>query len=417
MRLLMICINYPPEIISTGVYTTGFADHMARNDVETDVITALPYYPAWRTFDGWRRPFWKARTSDNGVRFVHCPIYVPKTPTGVRRILHYLSFALAALPIALWKALARRPDMVVLVAPTILMTPVARMAARLSGAPAWLHVQDFEVGAAFATGLMREDSRIGRAAVAFENWALHRFDRVSTISDQMLNRLRDKGLPEERLFEFRNWSDLSRIVPLDGPSPLRDELGITTRYVALYSGNLANKQGLEVLPGMARALAHRDDLTIAICGDGPMRGPLQAQTRDLPMVKFFPLQPVEKLSALLGMADVHLLPQIAGVSDLLLPSKLTNMLASGRPVVATTLPDTALGREVDGVGRLVPPGDPAALARAIGDLLDDPATRAELGRKARARALDRWDMEAILSRVQTEMELLSAAASPSGRTT
>lgn len=411
MRLLIMCINYAPEIISTGVYTTGLAEWMAKDGVETDVVTALPYYPSWRVFDGWRRPWWKSRVSENGVRIVHCPIYVPANPTGAKRILHYATFALSAFPVAMWKAIRRRPDVVVMVVPSMAAAPVAWMAARTAGGAAWLHIQDYEVEAAFATGLLKENSVVGRMAKRFESWVLGGFDKVSSISDPMLDKLREKGVPENHIYELRNWANLAKVTPVEGVSPLKAELGITTKYVALYSGNLANKQGLEVLPEMARRLSHRDDLTIAVCGDGPMRKALEAMSEGIATIRFFPLQPLEKLSDLLGMADVHLLPQIAGAADLVLPSKLTNMLASGRPVVATTPLDSALGREVDGVGRITPPGDGAAMAVAVDALLDTPEERRELGLKARARAIERWDMDAILSRAKTEFEILSGTSS------
>jgi colanic acid biosynthesis glycosyl transferase WcaI len=408
MRVLVICINYAPEIISTGVYTTGMAEYMARHDVQTDVVTALPYYPAWKIFDGWGR-LWRRRVSENGVRICHCPLYVPSNPTGAKRILHYISFALSALPVALWKALTGRPDVVVMVAPSLIAAPVAWLSAKAAGATAWLHIQDYEVEAAFATGLLKEESRIGRAAKAFEKWILRRFDRVSTISEPMLDKLQEKGVAQDRIYELRNWANLEKVTPLKGESPLKADLGITTRYVALYSGNLANKQGLEVLPEMARHLAHRDDITIAVCGDGPMRQTLMELSKDAPSIRFFPLQPLEKLSELLGMADVHLLPQIKGAADLVLPSKLTNMLASGRPVLATTDPDTALGREVLGAGYLVPAGDGAAMAAQLEVMLDDREDRITLGKEARSRALTRWDMDAILSRLKTEFEIVSGA--------
>lgn len=215
-------------------------------------------------------------------------------------------------------------------------------------------------------------------------------------------------MPEERIVEFRNWANLTRVKPMPvGSSPLKAALGITTEYVALYSGNLANKQGLEILPEIARKLSHRDDLTIAVCGDGPMREPLEKMSADLPMIRFFPLQPMERLSDLLGIADVHLLPQIAGAADLVLPSKLTNMLASGRPTIATTEADTALGQEVENCGVVVPPGDAVRLANALESLIAAPQKRAEMGAAARQRAIERWDMDAILYRLKSQFEDLS----------
>ncbi|WP_168798063.1 glycosyltransferase, partial [Pacificoceanicola onchidii] len=219
MRLLVLGINYAPEFIATGLYTTGFAEYMAQEGVETHVVTARPYYPAWRTFDGWKRPWWKTRTSENGTRIVHCPIYVPAVPKGARRMLHYISFALTALPVLLWKALTRRPDVMVLIAPSLLPAPLLLAVAKLSGSKTWLHVQDFEVEAAFATGLLQKHSRGGRFALNFERWVMARFDRVSSISQPMLAKLRAKGVRKERVVEFRNWADLERVQPLTGPSP------------------------------------------------------------------------------------------------------------------------------------------------------------------------------------------------------
>ena len=110
---------------------------------------------------------------------------------------------------------------------------------------------------------------------------------------------------------------------------------------------------------------------------------------------------------MLNMADLHLLPQIAGAADLVLPSKLTNMLFSGRPVVATTEPGTGLYDEVDGCGTVTPPGDAVALAKAIAALSDDPARRESLGAAARKRAAERWMKEAIIARMGQELDRLA----------
>lgn len=311
----------------------------------------------------------------------------------------------------LWTALRWRPDVVFVVAPALVSAPIGLAAARVSGAKCWLHIQDLEVEAAFATGLLKERSLVGSAAVAFENRIHKRFDRVSSISEAMLVKLASKGLPPDRVVELRNWANLDAVCPLEGDSPMRAKLGITTPNVALYSGTIGNKQGLEIVPEAARRLAHRDDLTFVISGDGPFLPELRRMSEGLGNIRFVPLQPMEELGDLLGMASVHLLPQIAGVADLVLPSKLTNMLASGRPVIATTDADTALARAVQGCGRIVPPGDACALIEALEQLLDNPKQLETCGRAARERALDQWDSRRILKRFRFAMqELVDAVA-------
>jgi colanic acid biosynthesis glycosyl transferase WcaI len=100
------------------------------------------------------------------------------------------------------------------------------------------------------------------------------------------------------------------------------------------------------------------------------------------------------------------MPQLATAADLLLPSKLTNMLASGRPVVATAASGTGLAHEVEGCGLVTPPGDAAAFAAAIERVLDNPEEARGFGRVARARAEDRWAKQPILDRAAARMALV-----------
>jgi colanic acid biosynthesis glycosyl transferase WcaI len=412
LRILILGINYAPEIISIAVYTSGLAQKAANAGHKVQVLTAQPYFPAWKISDGHPKFWYRTDPPEKNLNVTHCPLYVPRTPSGLRRILHHVSFALSAAPLAIWHAITKRPDLVLVIAPSLISAPLGWLAAKLAGSKSWLHIQDFEVEAAFATGLLKQDSILGRSAKKFEAFALRRFDKVSTISAPMLQKLREKSVLNERLFELRNWANLDAVKPQEAQTEQRASFEITTKYVALYSGNLANKQGLEILPQVAMLLAHREDLTIAICGDGPLRELLENKCRAQNIIRFFPLQPLEKLGDLLSMADIHLLPQIAEATDLMLPSKLTNMLASGRPVIATTEPNTALADEVIGCGEISPPANPASFAHTIEMLLDNAPLRKKYGIAARKRAVERWDSTQILGRFFAEIENLTAKPNP-----
>lgn len=397
MRIVFLGLNYPPEEISTGLYSGGLCEALAERGHDVRAVVAKPYYPAWRVFDGYRG-LGATRGRERGVDVTRVPLYVPAVPTGLRRILHYLSFALsAALPV-LARALRARPDMVITVAPTLVAAPLAWAAARLTGARCWLHIQDFEVGAAFATDLMSGGGAAARLARWYERRVVNLFDVVSSISHEMCGKVRSLGVPADRVYEFRNWSDVDSVRPLTGPSPYRAEWGIEAPHVALYSGNIANKQGIEILVEAARLLRHRRDLVFVICGEGPNRDNLERAAAGLANIVFRGLQPIDRLGDLLGLATIHLLPQKASAADLVLPSKLTNMLASGRPVVATAQPGTGLAREVEGCGIVTPPEDAAAFAEAIEALLDDPALHSRLSAAARDRALAVWAKDAIIAK-------------------
>lgn len=400
LDILILGLNYAPEKVGIAVYTAGLADTLAARGHRIRVVAGKPYYPSWSVPTGFRGG-WRRRSVENGVDLTRVAHYVPSRPSGARRILHHMSFALSALLPAVSAAVARRPDLVVTIAPSLLSAPVAKVAGWACGAKTWIHVQDFEVEAAAATGLVKRQGLLG-LALRIEAAMLGRFDRVSSISPAMCRKCIAKGVLPDRVVEFRNWADIDGVRPLEGLSSYRAEWGVSTPSVALYSGNIANKQGIDLVVEAAERLRHRRDLTFVICGEGPNRARLESRAAGLPNVVFRDLQPRERLGDLLGLATVHLLPQLADAADLVLPSKLTNMLASGRPVVATAHPGTGLAEEVDGCGLVVPPGDPAAFAAAVEHLIDDPGERTALGAAARARAEQRWVQSAIIDGFERE---------------
>ena len=163
MKLLVLGLNYAPEAIGIGPYTTGLATSLAAKGHAVAVIAATPYYPAWNVPKEYRALL-PRRSIENGVDVTRCPIYVPARPSGAKRILHHISFGLSALLPMLRRARAMRPDVVLAVAPSLIAAPVARLAASISGAACWLHVQDLEVEAAFATGLIDGRRASARAA-------------------------------------------------------------------------------------------------------------------------------------------------------------------------------------------------------------------------------------------------------------
>lgn len=205
------------------------------------------------------------------------------------------------------------------------------------------------------------------------------------------------------MVEFRNWASVDQVKPLDRPSSYRSEWNIDREHVALYSGNIANKQGVEIIVEAAERLKHRKDLMFVVCGNGPNRDALIGSAAHLDNIRFDDLQPASRLSELLGLASVHLLPQIAGVADHVLPSKLTNMLASGRPIIATAGSTTGLAREVEGCGIVTEPGDVDSFVNGIERLLDDSLLRMRLGNVARQRAEERWSKVSILKNFEAQL--------------
>jgi len=416
MKILIYSANFAPEPTGIGKYSGEMASWLAANGHEVRVVCAPPYYPAWAVDEGYQWPPYR-RESWRGVDVWRAPLWVPHNPKGMSRVVHLFSFALSSFPVMLWQ-IFWRPAVVLTVAPAVACAPSGWLTSRLSGAKAWLHIQDFEVDVAFRMGLLK-GCMAQRAVLWLESRLLRRFDVVSTISHNMLKRLDDKHVKPERQRFFPNWANVNAVKPLTAPSTYRAELGIPdAQIVALFSGTWGSKQGLMLLPQVANLLAHRADITFVIAGDGVMRPDIEAACAKLSNVILLPLQPIERLGELLGLADIHLLPQSPEAEDLVLPSKLTGMLSSGRPVIATCREGTEIARVVQTCGLVVPPDSPQAMADAVENLADHPQGRIKMGTEARRFADDNLAQDTILRQLVSDFEALHSAnvdPSPSKR--
>lgn len=270
MRILVYGLNAAPEPIGVGKYTGELVAWLAKAGCDVRVVTAYPYYPGWKVDAAW--PAWRYSAGvEDGVPVVRCPLYVPRAPSGLKRMAHLFSFALTSLPAALWQSLSWRPDAVIAMAPTLFAGPGAALAGLVGGSRTWLHIQDFGFDAAFELGLL-EGGFLRRLALGLEGWLLRRFDCVSSISDNMCRRLAEKGVPEARIRFLPNWVDTKEIRPLPDSQAIRAEFGIAgDKPVALYAGNMNAKQGIETIIEAARLIEGGGELSFVIAGDGPAR--------------------------------------------------------------------------------------------------------------------------------------------------
>lgn len=411
MRILIYGINYSPELTGIGKYTGEMASWLAQRGHEVRVVTAPPYYPAWSIREDYRGKLYRTERVPGEPIVYRTPLYVPAKPTGLKRMAHLFSFMLGSLPIMLRQCFWN-PDVVWTVEPTFFGAPLALLVAKATGAASWLHVQDFEIDAAFDLGLLPARGPVHALALALERAFTRAFTRVSSISHKMVERAQTKGVPADCITLFPNWVDVDAVHPQDpaAPNSFRRELGLEDKTILLYSGNMGAKQGLEVLAPLAASFESDPSVHFLFCGDGAFRPTLESLVSGRSNVTLLPLQPLERLNDLLNAADIHLLPQRAGAADLVMPSKLTGMLSSGRPVIATADAGTQVARVVAGespthaCGLFVPAEEPAALHAAVEGLIADPVLRTQLGANARCYAVRHLGRQQVLEQFERDLE-------------
>ncbi len=413
LKILIYALNYAPELTGVGKYTGEMAAWLGARGHQVRVVTALPYYPQWRIHEKYRGSLYRVeRNSDATIpRVYRCPLWVPARPGGFARLLHLSSFAMSSAPVMALQTFWR-PDVVFAVQPTFFAAPLALLSATVSGAASWLHVQDFEVDAAFRMKLLPKLGKIEAVAKGIESLLTRCFSRVSSISNKMVEGITARGGMPGEVVLFPNWGDVDLVRPaLPGTANrYREEYGLASKIIFLYAGNMGVKQGLNMLAPLVESFSSDSRVHFLFCGDGVYRKVLKEQVGHCSNVTLLPLQPENQMNELLNAADIHLLPQKPGAADLVMPSKLCGMFASGRPVIATADEGTQVANVVAGCGLVVPSGDSEALCAAALQLIDHPEMRASLGSAARDYAVKHLRKELVLE--QFELDMLSMLTPP-----
>ncbi len=366
-KIIVYGINYAPELTGIGKYTGEMCSWLAARNFDVRVITAMPYYPEWKKNKKYKWRWWHTEKTEN-VSIHRCPLYVPRKVTSFRRLVHEFSFMTSIFPFFLKTLFQKKADALICISPPFHIGIYGYLYSRLKRVKMITHIQDLQVDAAKELGLIKNKFLLG-LLFRLEKFLLRKSNALSTISTGMAAKILLKR-PGKNVVLFPNWVDENYIRPIPKEESLRKEFGIDLNdTVIMYSGNIGEKQGLEHILDVANELKQRTNIFFLIVGSGGASSRLKELTHEMGLsnVKFFPLQPYEKLAALLATADIHLVLEKKSAADLVMPSKLTGILSAGGCAIVTASSGSNLYQLIDeyNMGILVEPENPKALKNAI----------------------------------------------------
>jgi colanic acid biosynthesis glycosyl transferase WcaI len=424
MRIIVWGINYTPEVTGIAPYNKALCDFIntfraSGQEHEVEMVTSFPYYPEWKKRPEDAGTLYRTDLVD-GVRVHRCWHYVPSRLTALKRILHEGSFVLSSL---LRICFLPRPDVFIGISPPLLLGVGAWLAGLIKRAPFVFHVQDLQPDAALGLGMLKQ-GWFTRLLYRLEAFAYAKADRVSGISEGMLEMFRRKAVPASKVVHFPNGVTLPDPEQPPKKGVFRAAHGISPEtFLYVYSGNLGAKQGLETVVEAARILQARErpagagrPLKIVICGDGARREQLDKLIRQYALrnVLLFALKPEASYFEMLTDMECCLLPQQAGTGSFFFPSKLLSALAMAKPVLAIADEASALIQEAvrpGGFGVWVPPAQPEALAAIMETLPADPARLKQMGAAGR-RFVDQFEITNVLAAFAQELASFDSEVPP-----
>ncbi len=357
MRILLHCVYYPPEVGGLESHVAALAEGLAARGNEVRVVTSrsLPGVPARETRAGVEvvRTWFPSRSPAGWI--LHALGSLPATRQGAAwaDVIHAQAFA-SILPCHLARAGTGRPLV------------------------ATFHTSHFLVRAG-----MPRWKPVLRKLVAWPEHALAASEEIARVAEGLA-----PGTTVEALTNGVE-TDRFRPVPPELPTPAGVRRIIVPRRLFPKNGV---EYAVRAVPGVAERIPGAEFLFV---GDGPERERLEGLAGELGVserVRFLGARPHADMPALLASAEVAVFPSLMEATSV----AALECMACELPVVATNV--GGLPQIVDEtVGALVPPADPAALARALVETLERP-DRAELGARARRRVVDHWSNDRLVER-------------------
>ncbi|MBN1260834.1 MAG: glycosyltransferase family 4 protein [Anaerolineae bacterium] len=399
MRVLYLSQYFPPEVGATQTRAYEMASGLVRAGHEVTVLTEAPNHPEGIIPPDYRGKLW-ARENLNGIDVVRVWVKASPVKTLRTRLLFYISYMLNALLAGLFKARGRY-DVIYATSPPLFVGGAALALSWLRRLPLVFEVRDLWPESAVALGELN-NPRFVRWASRLERACYRRARRIVVVTQGIYDRLRERGLPPEKLRLITNGANTDLFMPGPIDRAARRDLGIAEdTYVAVYTGLHGLIHGMDVILEAAQHFLDRgideQALLFLLIGSGVRKPYLveKAASLNLTNVRFLDAQPESELPRFIKLADAGIATTAKmALTKGSLPVKMFSYMACGRPVLLAVDGEARALVEATETGLYTPPEDAGALVAALERLRADPELGRRMGRNGRRLVEARFSRQA-----------------------
>ena len=400
MKITLVTQHYTPEIGAPQVRLSSLARHWVALGHEVTVLTALPNHPtgrippeySWRLLD---------ERNEDGVRVIRHWLFATPNEGVVKRTLSHVSFTASVIAQSLFRG--PRPDVVVASSPTFFPVIAAWLMAKVRGVPFVFEVRDLWPGIFVELGILKEGPILGLLSW-MEKRLYSQATAIVTVTNGFAKKITERGITASKIHVVPNGADPAEAAVPAGP--LRKAIASGGESVVLYMGAIGLSHGIDVVLDAAGRLKE-EKVRFVFVGEGARKEELagRAAKEGLGNVLFLGGRRREEALRYYGAADLCLVSHrdIPSFKDFI-PSKMFEIMAFGRPIVAAVQGESAEILERSGAAKVVPPGDPEALAGAVRELLAGPERLAAMGEAGRAFVSEEYSREKLARRYAEILE-------------
>lgn len=405
MRLWVVSELYHPELTSTGYFMTGVAEGVAASR-EVRVLCSQPTYAARGTLA-------PVTETHGGVHIERCAgTRFDKDRIGLR-LVNLVTISLSIGWLVFRRV--RRGDVVLVVTNPPTLPFVVYLAARLRRTHVVLRIEDVYPEVLTAAGMSARSSPLVRLVGAATRMLYRRMLRIVVLGRDMAALVGAKlGDHSDRMVRIPNWGDIDGVSPLPRTSnAVLARIGATDKFVIQYMGNMGRTHGVDTLAAAALRMRSSSHLHFLFIGWGARKAALEAMVaeQDVSHMTVLPGCSAAELGEHANAADVVVIAFQKGMAGVSVPSRMYNVMAAGKPILAVAESQSELAYVVleEGIGWVVPPNDVDALVAAIETASRTPADElVAMGRRAREAAVSRYSKPPVIeayTRLMNELEM------------
>lgn len=405
-RVWVISELYYPEDTSTGYFLTKIAEGLAER-YPVNVLCGQPTYSARAARALWSELY-------RGVEIRRCWSTTLNKDFLPFRVLNMMTLSVSVFLRALWSL--GRGDLVLVVTNPPLLPFLIMAAGRLRQTRVLLLIHDVYPEVLIAAKVTRAGSLPSRALNCLNRWLYRSADQVIVLGRDMYELVMAKLGKGQPPVIIPNWADTDEIrpVPRDGNSFL-GKLDLMRKFVVLYSGNMGRTHGLQDIVECAQRLISAPEVHFLLIGSGAGHRWLKEtlRARELHNVSLLDRQPREQLNNALNAGDVAIISFLPGMAGVSVPSRMYNLMAAGKAIIAVADTNSELAMVIreEGIGWVVTPGDNAELHATILAAKSAPERLAEMGRRARRVAEEKYSFSVVIGAYHSLIERVSHAES------
>lgn len=400
-KIIIVSELYFPEENATGFILTKIAEGLA-HWFPVNVVCGQPNYFA----RGIRAPW---REIHHRVNIRRCKSTTFNKNNIFLRLINSVTISVSIL-INLFRQ-CKNGDLVLVVTNPPLLPFIALFVCKIKKASCMLLIHDVYPEVLIVTDILSADGMLSKMLSICTSFLYRGVDKVIVLGRDMYEIVSKKlhGY-SEKVVIIPNWADVDIVQPAErATNKLLHELNLSEKFVVLYVGNMGRTHGLESLVESAKALS-QENIYFLFIGDGAKKNWVEEYKKqnNLKNIIVLPPRPRSEQSIFLNACDVAIISFIPGMSGISVPSRMYNIMAAGKPIIAVADKESELARVVmeEQIGKVVLPGDSVVLVQTILDLAGNKTQVSEMGRRADLVAKSKYSFNHSIEQYRKVVESL-----------